>query len=190
MDARDFVAITLLKAGGEIRGKTKLQKLVYFVGVLTDRLDDLGYRAHFYGPYSDEVAYAVSQLKTIGAVDQNVTDWGIDRSGFEVKRYDFRLNAEGRKFAEHLARRHRDTAEQIRCAVELYRKAGDRDYMSLSIAAKTYFLLGQKRGKATLEQLVKLASRFGWNVSDAQITEAIEYLQQLGLVELASPEDN
>lgn len=51
MNTRDFVALTLREAGGEICGKTKLQKLLYFVGVLTDCLDELGYRAHFYGPY-------------------------------------------------------------------------------------------------------------------------------------------
>lgn len=188
MNTRDFVALTLREAGGEIRGKTKLQKLLYFVGVLTDRLDELGYRPHFYGPYSDDVAYAVGQLKTIGALDQNVTDWGIDRSGFEVKRYDFRLNDAGQKFADGLARRNPDMTEQIRCAIALYEKAGDRDYMELSIAAKTYFLLGQKKGRSRLDHLVKLASRFGWEVSERQIEEAAEYLQQLGLVELVNPE--
>jgi uncharacterized protein YwgA len=175
---------------GEICGKTKLQKLLYFVGVLTDRLDELGYRAHFYGPYSDDVAYAVGQLKTIGAVDQNVTDWGIDRSGFEVRRYDFRLNEAGRTFADELARRNPDLSEKIRSAVKLYKKAGDRDYMELSIAAKTYFLLGQKKGRARLDSLVTQASRFGWNVSEDQIRDAVKYLQQLGLVELVHSESD
>jgi uncharacterized protein YwgA len=188
MNTRDFVALTLQAAGGEVQGKTKLQKLLYFVGVLTDRLGELGYRAHFYGPYSDDVAYAIGQLKTIGAVDQNVTDWGVGRSGFEVKRYDYRLNEAGQKFAEGLARRHPEMAEQIRRAVNLYKQAGDRDYMELSIAAKTYFLLGQKKGRSRLDHLVKLASRFGWNVSERQIKEAAEYLQKLGLVELVSVE--
>lgn len=58
--------------------------------------------------------------------------------------------------------------------------------MALSIAGKTYFLLGQKRGKARLNELVKLSSRFGWNVSKHQIENAAEYLQELGLVELTT----
>lgn len=186
MNTRDFVALTLRKAGGEIRGKTKLQKLLYFVGVLTDRLDELGYRPHFYGPYSDDVAYAVAQLKSIGALDQNVTDWGIDRSGFEVKRYDFRLNEAGQQFADSVARRNPELAEQIRCAVKLYQEAGDRDYMELSIAAKTYFLLGQKKGEARMEDLARLAPQFGWSVTTEQIRHAAEYLQKLGLVELSN----
>ena len=56
MDARDFVALTLMASGGHIQGKTKLQKLVYFTGALTGMLDGLGYRAHYYGPFSPTVA--------------------------------------------------------------------------------------------------------------------------------------
>jgi len=184
MDTRDYVSLTLLAANGEIQGKTKLQKIVYFVGVLADSLEELGYRAHFYGPYSDRVANAVGQLKSSGVIDQNVSDWGYDRSGFEVKRYDFRLSAAGRTYAEKLASRCGDEWERIRSAVETYNAAGDRDYMSLSIAAKTYFMLGQNKGRANKSSLVELARRFGWSVNEEQIDDAANYLETLGLVEL------
>jgi uncharacterized protein YwgA len=186
MDLRDFVALTLLAAGGEVQGKTKLQKLVYFMGVLTDQLDELGYRAHFYGPYSDEVAYAVGQLRAIGAVDQNETDWGYDRRGFEVKRYDYRLNPAGRRYAEGLKRHNRELWDQIQHAIEVYNRSGDLDYMALSVAAKTYFLLGQRKGKSSMHELAGLAPRFGWSVSPEQIKGAAEYLARLGLVELVN----
>ena len=186
MDTRDFVALAILAKGGEIHGKTKLQKLVYFVGVLTGSLEELGYRAHFYGPYSDDVANAVGQLKAVGVIDQNVSDWGYDRSGFEVKRYDFRLTDAGRQFAEHIAERAGESWNQIRDAITAYTTAGDRDYMALSIAAKTYFMLGQHKGKASKADLVKLAKRFGWTVQADQVDDAAEYLQKLGLVELTS----
>ena len=186
MDTRDFVALTILKKGGEIHGKTKLQKLVYFVGVLTDSLEELGYRAHFYGPYSDDVANAVGQLKVMGVVDQNVSDWGYDRAGFEVKRYDFRLTDAGTEFAKGIAARVGDASQRICDALNAYAEAGDRDYMALSIAAKTYFMLGQHKGKASKADLVKLAKRFGWTVRPNQVDDAAEYLEKLGLVELTS----
>jgi hypothetical protein len=184
MNARDFVALVLREWAGEVQGKTKLQKLVYFVGALANHLDQLGYRPHFYGPYSDEVAYAVSQLKAIGALDQNVTDWGYDRCGFEVKRYDYRLTEAGRRYAQWLEQHHPQLTQKIREAVHALQQAGDLDYMALSIAAKTYFLLGQQKGKARMQDLAELAPRFGWNVTPEQIKEAAEYLQKLGLVEL------
>lgn len=184
MDTRDFVALTLLANGGEIHGKTKLQKLVYFVGVLTSTLKELGYRAHFYGPYSDDVANAVGQLKAVGVIDQNVSDWGYVRSGFEVKRYDFRLTDAGNQFAQQIANRDEKTWTQIQSAIEIYSSAGDRDYMALSIAAKTYFMLGERNGKASKADLVKLAERFGWIVQAEQVDDAAEYLQKLGLIKL------
>lgn len=186
MDLRDFVTLTLLAAGGEVRGKTKLQKLVYFVGALTESLEQLGYRPHFYGPYSDDVADALGQLRAIGVIDQNDTDWGFDRKGFEVKRYDYRLNDAGRTYAQRLAKRMPELFGQVRSAIEGCKLAGDPDYMDLSIAAKTYFLLGQKKGKARLEELANLSPKFGWNVNSGQIKQAAKYLEKLGLVELAN----
>lgn len=50
MDANDFVLLALHAMGGEIRGKTKLQKTVYFLGLMTGHLDDLGYRTTSTGP--------------------------------------------------------------------------------------------------------------------------------------------
>ncbi len=76
MNTYDFVHLTLAAMGGEIQGRTKLQKTVYFLGVITDSLDGLGYRPHFYGPYSFEVADAIDQLKSLGFVDQNVATAG------------------------------------------------------------------------------------------------------------------
>ena len=184
MEAYDFVQLTMLAMGGEIKGKTKLQKTAYFLGLMTGCLDDLGYRAHFYGPYSDDVAQAIDRLKTIGAVDQNVRGGGaVDKSGFEVCRYDFSLNDEGKELAEETLRQHSQLWSKLLDAAKVFNRAGDLDYMRLSIAAKTYFMLGEKKGPATHEELARLAHRFGWEVSPEQIQEAAQYLSQLKLVE-------
>ena len=187
MDARDFVAMTLLASGGHVRGKTKLQKLVYIVGILTRSLDELGYRPHFYGPYSDDVAEAVSHLKTIGAIEQTVSDWGYNSSGFEIRRYDFSLNDPGRKFVEGLAHENSELWEKIRGAVKIYEQAGDRDYMALSIAAKTYFLLDHRKAPASDSALAALAARFGWSVTPDQVRAAVDYLVSLNLVQRVAP---
>ena len=185
MDTRDFLQLALLACDGEIKGKTMLQKMLYFLGLLTDCAGNLGYRAHFYGPYSDEVNHALTYLKTIDVLDESVTPWGaVDQSGFEVRRYDFRLNAQGRKLAELKARQNPEMWTKITAAREKLSQAGKMDYVSLSIAAKTYFMLGEKRGPATESDLVALAPRFGWSVTPAQIRDAATYLSRLGLVEL------
>lgn len=187
MDIREFIALTLLAADGEVHGKTKLQKLIYFVGVLADKLDELGYRAHFYGPYSDDVAYAVGQLRSIGVLDQNESEWGYDQRGFEIKRSDYRLNEAGKAYAEKIKKRFHEDWQKIDGAIKQYKHSGDLDYMDLSIAAKTYFLLGQSKGKArSMKDLAALAPRFGWNVEAQKIEEAAKYLKKLGLVEVTN----
>lgn len=185
MEAKDFVQLSLLAMGGEIQGKTKLQKTVYLLALMTDLLDDLGYRAYYYGPYSDDVADAVGWLKTIGAVDQSSSGVGaVDHSGFEIRRHDFRLNEQGRRFAEATARRHPQLWETLKRAASVLRQAGDLDYMAMSIAAKTRFMLDEHKGEASQEELARLAPKFGWKVTPKQIQDAASYLQRLGLVDL------
>jgi uncharacterized protein YwgA len=184
MTTNDFVTLALLAMGGEIQGKTKLQKTMYFLGLLTDHLEHLGYRPHFYGPYSDEVNAAVTWLKTIGAIDQNVSSWGYASSGFEMRRYDFRLNEQGKRFAQMKAAQNPDLWQRLKEAAARLQEAGDLDYMDLSVAAKTYFLIGQKKGRASIADLTQLAPQFGWSVSPSQMQKAAQYLNNLGLVDL------
>ncbi|MGB2988124.1 MAG: hypothetical protein WBE26_19830 [Phycisphaerae bacterium] len=184
MNAYDFVHLAFLAVGGEIRGKTRLQKTIYFLGVLTKSVDELGFHAHYYGPYSEEVADAMGRLTVLGFVDQNVVGGGaVNEFGFEVARYDYRLNEDGRAIAEWKAKQHPDEMQKLRDAAEKLKWAGDLDYMKLSVAAKTYFMLETKE-RATMAELTKQARRFGWRVSEDEVRKAGEYLSQLGLVEL------
>jgi uncharacterized protein YwgA len=92
MKAYDFVHLVLHASGGRIQGRTKLQKVVYFAGVLTGMHEHLGYRAHYYGPYSSTVTAAVDELRALGFLEQRIASGGaIDSKGFEVARYDYAL---------------------------------------------------------------------------------------------------
>lgn len=185
MNTYHFVHLTLAAMGGEIQGRTKLQKTVYFLGVITNSLDGLGYRPHFYGPYSAEVADAMDQLKSLGFVDQNVASAGSwDSAGFEVARYDYKLNDQGKAVADQKKQTHPEKWTKIEKAAAVLKKANKVDYVKLSIAAKTYFMLGEKKGNATEAELAELATKFGWSVTKKQVDEAATYLESLGLVAL------
>lgn len=182
MDTRDIVQLSLLAMGSEIQGKTKLQKTVYFLGLMAGCLDKLGYRGHFYGPYSDEVADAIGWLSTIGAVNQTSAFVGaVDNDGFEIRRYDLRLNEQGRHFAEATSRRHPEFWRKLQDAANRLRDAGDLNYVKMSIAAKTHFMLQETDGQAGEKDLARLAKRFGWDVTPEQVKEAASYLERLGL---------
>ena len=64
------------------------------------------------------------------------------------------------------------------------------DYVSLSIAAKTYFLLDQRRGPTTREDLRRFATRYRWEVTPSQLEEAGAFLEKLGLIEVGPVEEN
>ncbi len=185
MTTYDFVQLSLYACGGKIQGRTKLQKTVYFLGLMTGHLDKLGYQAHYYGPYSAEVAEAISTLEGIGFASSTIASVGtVDPQGFEIRRSDYTLTEEGACAAERKAKVLPDLAQGLKDGVQLLKQAGDLDYVRLSIAAKAYFLLRQKNAPVNERELPELARSFGWAVSERQIREGLEYLRKLNL---ASP---
>jgi len=182
MSTYDFVHLVLYAFNGTMRGRTKFQKTVYFVGALTRSLENLGYRPHYYGPYSSEVAAAANELTGLGFLRQtSALAGGVDPQGFEVARYDYDLTTEGRKIAREKAARFDKEWSQIDDAVRRLKLVPDRDYIRLSIAAKMYYLLGKKKPAST-DELVKMMPTFGWSVTAEQMREAGEFLVSLGLV--------
>ena len=178
MQTYDFVHLSLYALGGKIKGSTKLQKTIYFIGVMTETVEELGFYPHFYGPYSDEVASAAARLQGLGFLERT----------FEVVRYDYALNKEGQQIAKEKTTQNPTLWKKIQKAVSVLKRVGDQDYMKLSVAAKTYFMLcgksalpGQKQ-TATMEELVKLAKKFGWKVNEKEVKEAANLLQKIKLV--------
>ena len=186
MNTYDFVHLALLAIGGNIKGKTKLQKTIYFLGKLTDHLDELGYRAHYYGPYSSDVAEAANRLRSLGFLEQTVASGGfVDSHGFEVARYDFLLNEEGKKVAELKKERYSRPWKDLEIVATNFKRAGDIDYQALSIAAKTDFILDKKGRKSKVSKIEETAKKFGWSVNEDEINKAVRFLKKIGLVEAA-----
>lgn len=184
MNPYDFTHLSLLALGGTVRGRTKLQKTIYFLGLLTGNLEDLGYRPHYYGPYSDSVADAVNRMKSLGFVQEAALGTGaLSASGFEIARHDFALTNEGRRVARNKANQNPPAWTKIESAVELFSAAGDLDYMEMSVAAKTIYMLSKKEKPATPLELSESAKALGWNPSPAEITRSIGFLEKLDLVE-------
>jgi uncharacterized protein len=180
----DFVHLLLHAAGGRIQGRTKLQKMAYFTAILTGMLDDLGFKPHFYGPYSPLVTGALDELRSVGFLDQRIQGGGhVDPRGFELARYDYVLTDDGKQIAEEKAQHHPLVWQRIQSAVSRLNQANVSDYVKLSIAAKAYFMVGKANKPVEVPDLVKMSETFGWKVSPNQIGEAAEWLKSLGLVE-------
>ena len=191
MSTYDFVQLALLALSEEIRGRTKLQKTIYFLGILTGNIDELGYRAHYYGPYSDSVAAAVNRLKSRGFVQECSLHTGaVNEDGFEIARHDFALTDEGVMIAKQKAALNPTAWKKIQEAVSRFRKGGDIDYMKMSVAAKTHFMLSKQGKPTTALELSESAKKLGWDPKPQEIADSISFLKNLSLVSAkpATPE--
>ena len=180
MLARDVLILAYKAFEGGMKGKTLLQKRIYFLSVMLGL--DLGYEAHYYGPYSEQVATLNMEMKSLGYLSESSSAWGYDQRGFEMARHDFKLTDAGNRLAERKGERDPALWSKIEKAALVVKQAGDLDYMELSIAAKAYFVLNQLNGKAALEDIAGMLPRFGWKVTEAQLEKATEFLCKADLI--------
>jgi|GEM_PF-2317432 len=61
MTADNLILLILAQAGGQLSGKTLLQKRAYFISKILNF--QLGFKPHFYGPFSSEIENATGQCK-------------------------------------------------------------------------------------------------------------------------------
>jgi len=177
--ARDVLVLSY-KAFDDMKGKTLLQKRVYFLSVMLGI--DLGYEAHYYGPYSEQVATLNMEMKSLGYVSESASAWGYDQRGFEMARYDFKLTEVGERTAARKIAAEPDLWQRIRDAVSVVKQAGDLDYMELSIAAKAFYVLSELKGTAAIEDIAAMIPKFGWTVTPEQLEKATDFLSRAHLV--------
>lgn len=181
MNATDFLIALVDASGGMIQGRTLLQKRAYFVTLLGDLDVDLDFDAHFYGPYSSVVDNSITHLKNLRFLQESATAYGIDNTGFEMKRYDYRLTPDGQKIAEKL--RNAPEYEQIHHFVTKLSHAGNLNYMELSMAAKAFFILKRKKEALSKQEIIREARKFDWNIPQASLEIAVSFLDKLGVLQ-------
>ena len=93
MSAHTILLLMLNIWNKEMQGRTVVQKCAYFVGELSG--EDLGFRPHYYGPFSAVVERGMSDLCGLGFVREHVSrvsgDW--PRASGRL-RYDYVITAE------------------------------------------------------------------------------------------------
>jgi uncharacterized protein YwgA len=179
VNATDFLLCLIDASGGAIHGRTLLQKKAFFVSELTDIDASLRFDAHYYGPYSATVEGTATQLKNLGFAQESSTGFGLLSGGFEIRRYDYYLTEDGKRLLESL--RATEEYRRIKNAVDRINQAGDPNYVELSIAAKSYFLLKKKGVPMSVNELQREAEKYNWTISPASIQHAVNFLQSVDL---------
>jgi hypothetical protein len=187
MQIRDFLMLCYGALGGSISGKTKLQKMAYFLSLLTDF--DAGYKPHYYGPYSSDVADANLELKALGYISEKRTQYGYDHRGFERARYDYELTGDGARLLEKKKKEFASEWDQIHSCAQSINFAANTNYMTLSIAAKTYYILTRSGEKElSFDSIKKSASNLGWDVNTQEIDMAVQLLEQMKIARRCAAE--
>jgi len=179
MNTSQFILSLIKASGGKVQGRTLLQKRGYFVSLLTGLAVDLGYHAHYYGPYSATLDGTLTQMKNLGFIEEGTTGFGIVSGGFEMRRYDYSLTEDGESVFQPFS-----TSPEYRAieeAVHKIQRAGDPDYVELSIAAKAFFILKKQDKGMTAAELMKEAEKFNWNIPERSLGRAVTFLTSVGL---------
>jgi hypothetical protein len=125
----------------------------------------------------------VNRLKSLGFVTESTVSSGaIGAFGFEIARHDFKLTAEGMNIAKEKAQKNSRAWEKLGKAATRFKHGGDIDYMRMSVAAKTYFMLDAEGEPATAIELSEAAKRLGWQATPKEIHDSTKFLRDLGLV--------
>ncbi len=178
----DVILLIISDLGGEIQSKTKLQKLCYFHSIKTGK--DLGFRAHYYGPYSPLVEKKLDELEGIGLIEKKTQSFGeIYRNGFGVVRYDYKMTKYGQEVVSAIG--SNQEKELLTKFLKKIKELGNPDYLELSLAAKTYFILKKEGKPLTYESIREKAKIVDWEINEKDINKATKLLEKLKLITLS-----
>jgi hypothetical protein len=178
MSARDAIlAVIARETNQEIKGRTLLQKRLYFLSVLIG--EDYEFQPHYFGPYSPLVSEALGSLVGAGFVDEVVRPLAGPPGRFGERRlFKYSLTDDGRNV---VAVRKKELARFDTAIAKIADHPVARDPELLSIAAKVHYIVGESGG-ASIDEIREQASELAWKVKAEEINQVLVYLKQLGLV--------
>ena len=184
MHIQDLILLVIgSKKDKRLRGRTTLQKQLYFLSVLKDV--DLGFHPHYYGPYSSWVAKNLDILVNCGFLNEVTETFSSDQNIFgEICRHTYSLTPDGETILPEIRKteeyqRWQDALKRINNDGDSHPLlAGIKDFNKLSIAAKVHYIANMEE-RVTTEQIREIANTYDWNIDDSEIEEVSSFLQAL-----------
>ena len=181
LDAMEAIELALIANGGSIKGRTSLQKIVYFISVQVPD-NSIDYTHHFFGPYSVDVASGLANLQSLGFVYEIPIPAGRHTG------YEYGITNYGREDAKRLDEMypqevHERIAKTVRaCKEDLAIASAPR----LLYAAKVHYVRAnhdtQNLEKPQNEdETCEAARSFGWGLEPENVRSGFELLRGLGL---------
>ena len=184
LDIDALVLAAMEASGGIVQGRTRLQKLVYFASELLQI--NCGYRPHYYGPYSSDVAAHVSSQVSRGVLSEVLETFATNEPQFpgndgELRRYTYVLTPDGKAALEWHKERQ---GQAFDGALAIMRGLTDSgvDYRVLCYAAKLLHVLAAERKPLTWAAAKERARNLGWDMTESEVAQGIELLTTMQLV--------
>jgi uncharacterized protein YwgA len=174
MNLEDAI-LRILDFNGEYgAGRTTMQKLLYFAS--EKGAVGIGFMPHYYGPYSGEVSTELSNLVSLGFVEENAAAFSSGNVG-----YVYRITDDGREILDG----DEKSVRIIEKLVEVAKRHFALNQSLLAIAAKTHFILKKNGSTMTFSAIRTEALRLGWKVSPEDIEKVLGFLSELELISRA-----
>ncbi len=180
MDEFDGVLAMLNAVGGQIPGRTTIQKLGYFA-TLRDAIR-AHYRPHYYGPYSADIAGAIQTLVSYGFIEERVETAVAPESATtsdDWKRYTYSLTTDGEGLVQRLEKEHASEFRKIEGIVSICRDTANLDSKTLSWAAKIHYIRTLEKKDMSHDDIQETARTLNWDLTENQIERGMNLLKNL-----------
>jgi len=181
MEAHEIIIALIKHNGGEIKGRTKLQKLVFFANEILKL--DISFRPYYFGPYSDDVAISMDYIRALGMIteiEEHFPDMKFGNS-YEAVRYSYKLTSNGEKYFKYLLEKYPEKIselDKIIKSVNAY-QGSEVSYKELSIAAKVFFILKNSTQDLDIDKFRSEAKSLDWDISKDQIIKSFDLLKAI-----------
>ena len=177
-----IIDILLLVVKSEVdglKGRTLLQKKVYFLSVLMKF--DLGFSPHYYGPYSSYVASHLDSLVNCGLLKEVTESFSNDQNVFgEIRRHTYSVPDNFEPIWQDIQEKPGFFKWQA-ALNQINEQIISKDFNKLSIAAKVHYIVSWE-GQSTLKEVRQVAKEYDWDVSTEDIASILSFLEELELV--------
>ena len=178
MDVYDTIYAVLTANDNRIRGRTTIQKLVYLSSKKIPELDVPPYKAHYYGPFSPGVGWALETMTSYSFL--------YEASIPGAQGYTYGLTDDGCKIAARAKKDNIKAFEKISDIVKVCNDFCKLKIPPLSYASKIHYMVHSDTSgnSMSFSDAVKYAHKLGWKVSEDDVEQGAKLLERLNLVKV------
>ncbi len=179
LDVYDTICLTLAANDDQLRGRTTIQKLIYFELEKIPEIHIEPHIAYFYGPFNRQVAQGLETLVHLDVLDEKRLQNG-DSS------YQYTITKKGIPVIKNLIEENKQTYEKIEKIVQTCFDYCKLNPNPLSFAAKVHYMLSKRECQKgmTEDEAIQMAKSFGWKITEKDVKLGAELLEKLKLVKI------